>query len=167
MRKIQEIPGFRDYMVSNDGVIMFKQTLSPVPTRYDKDGYLRVTIRDNDGINRTRFVHRLVAITFIPNPDNKPQVNHKDGNKDNCSDWNLEWCTNKENSLHAINTGLNKGYKNINISKPILQINNGNIVAEYDSIGNAGKSTGCNPSNICKVLKGRMKTCGGFEWRYK
>lgn len=71
----------------------------------DKDGYLRVDIRQ-DGVIKTVKVHRIVAETFIPNPQNKPTVNHIDGNKLNNSVENLEWCTNKENILHSYNSGL-------------------------------------------------------------
>lgn len=67
----------------------------------DRDGYSIVQLHGN-----TRKVHRLVALTFLPNPDSLPQVNHIDGNKQNNSVTNLEWCTAAENSQHAINTGL-------------------------------------------------------------
>ena len=74
--------------------------------QYDRYGYLYVPLRNRD--NRKKFkVHRLVAEAFIPNPDNLPQINHIDGNKDNNKVENLEWCTNKYNVLHAHETGLN------------------------------------------------------------
>lgn len=67
----------------------------------DRDNYSIVQLHGN-----TRKVHRLVALTFLPNPDNLPQVNHIDGNKQNNSAANLEWCTAAENSQHAVSTGL-------------------------------------------------------------
>lgn len=80
---------------------------------FDKDGY-KMTSLTAEGIKTKVAVHRLVAIAFIPNPDNYPQVNHKDGNKvNNCVD-NLEWCNASQNNYHAYRLGLasNKGEKN-------------------------------------------------------
>lgn len=95
----------------------------------DKKGYLRVGIVIDGKLN-TRKVHRLVAQAFIPNPENKPQVNHIDGNKLNNDYRNLEWYTNKENANHAIKKGLfsfsagwNKGISNKKTTeKEVLEI---------------------------------------------
>lgn len=70
--------------------------------RKHTNGYLRVSL----GKENEHFVHRLVAKAFIPNPENKPYVNHKDGDKQNNKVGNLEWVTEKENSIHAFETGL-------------------------------------------------------------
>jgi len=72
-------------------------------------------------IKKTVKVHRLVALAFVPNIDNKPQVNHKDGNKLNNSADNLEWVTASENHQHAWDTGLNES-KRLAISKPVIDI---------------------------------------------
>jgi len=72
-----------------------------------KKGYPMVGIF-KDGVTKKAYIHRLVAQTFIPNPENKQQVNHKDGNKQNNTASNLEWCTQSENIQHAFKTGLNK-----------------------------------------------------------
>lgn len=162
---IKDIPGFNNYLATTDGLILHKNTLIQVNTRLDKDGYPRVTIEDNKGNKLTRFVHRLVAITFIPNPYNKPQVNHKDGNKLNSNVDNLEWVTNSENSAHAIDTGLNVGYKLLHKSIPIQQIKDGIVIKEYPSI-NSVRYDGFDVSNVNKCLKGRLKTYKGYEWRY-
>lgn len=69
------------------------------------NGYKRINTSHN-GINQRYLVHRLVAMTFIPNPENKPTVNHKDGNKLNNCVSNLEWCTYGEQMIHAYNTNL-------------------------------------------------------------
>ena len=66
---------------------------------YDKDGYLKITITNN-WKHKTHKIHRLVAEAFIPNPDNKPTINHIDGNKLNNSIDNLEWATRKEQTKH-------------------------------------------------------------------
>lgn len=78
-------------------------------------GYLGFTWYSN-GIRKSALIHRLVAQKYIPNPDNKPEVNHKDGNKKNNDVSNLEWCTSLENNRHAVETGLrnNKGENHVN-----------------------------------------------------
>jgi predicted DNA-binding protein YlxM (UPF0122 family) len=74
----------------------------------DKDGYFKVIFYDKQN-GKGYFVHRLVALAFIPNLENKLQVNHIDGNKQNCNLDNLEWVTSRENRIHAFKTGLQQG----------------------------------------------------------
>lgn len=86
------------------GPIMFKEKM--LLGCDDKDGYVRVSLRNSFGNKKTLKVHRIVAEAFIENPDSKPQVNHIDGNKKNNCVSNLEWCTCDENISHAIVSGL-------------------------------------------------------------
>lgn len=75
----------------------------------NEDGYLKVHITNKEkNINKVLFIHRLIAKTFISNPNNLPQINHKDGNKLNNCITNLEWCTNLYNQQHAWKNGLHK-----------------------------------------------------------
>ena len=102
----------KDYAVSNYGEVKSARRLKKedkkdfskwktIKPRYKKDGYTFVTIYDNDGMAHQYTIHRLVAIHFIPNPDNLPLVNHKDEVKDNNRVDNLEWATNKYNSTYG------------------------------------------------------------------
>ena len=160
--------------------------------RYSKKGYMVIDLVDATGKKKYRQVHRLVAITFIPNPENKPQINHIDGVKDNNTVTNLEWCTNQENHDHAVRMGLipkrvglkeyeRKGKKYRYKKKgglpgrkpiPVLQIDirTKEIIAEYPSLNDAARAVGCKSySNIrecCKGTYGRKTTCG-YEWRFK
>ena len=76
------------------------------PLTFQNSGYLRVNITDDNGKQHTKLIHRLVAEEHIPNPENKPQVNHKDGDKHNNHMDNLEWVTSSENARHAFDKGL-------------------------------------------------------------
>ena len=90
-----------DYIITEDGQIINAHNGHILKPQPNSKGYLRVSIG-----GKLQFVHRLVAEKYIPNPDNKEQVNYKDGNKLNNSVSNLEWVTNKENRNHAVKEGL-------------------------------------------------------------
>ena len=104
--KFYKIKGYEDYLISKSGKIysiIKRRLLKP----YDANGYYKVYLKDKR-LNKcvSVFLHRLIAIQFIPNPRNLPVVNHKDGNKKNNSIYNLEWCTEEYNHRHALETGL-------------------------------------------------------------
>lgn len=101
----RDVPGYDLYMCSPQGDIKNKHTGCLLKPAEDKDGYLKVVLVNESG-KHSIAVHRVVGFTYIPNPGNKPQINHIDGNKKNNSVNNLEWVTNKENILHAIKSGL-------------------------------------------------------------
>lgn len=126
----------------------------------DKKGYLYVNLyKDKEGSRY--YIHRLVAMAYISNPENLPQVNHKDENKANNCLQNLEWCDAKYN----INYG-NCITKISNSKKiPILQYTlDGEFIKEWPSATDVGKEV---KSFICKCLKGKNKTAYGYIWKYK
>lgn len=92
---------FSDYIVTKDGEIFSKRKNRLLKPQPNGKGYLRISIG-----GKLYFVHRLVAEQYVSNPENKPQVNHKDGNKLNNAADNLEWVTNLENRKHAVKNGL-------------------------------------------------------------
>lgn len=103
----KQIKDFNDYEVSEDGEVRSlkygKETI--LKGRFSKDGYLRYALRKNGKAYEFKG-HRLVAEAFIPNPENKPTINHINGDKTCNKKWNLEWATKKEQIQHAYKLGL-------------------------------------------------------------
>lgn len=171
-KAIEGTKGFIE--VSNEGRVrsLLRGTPRILKTSIDSKGYhrIRVTIeREKKGFK----LHREVAKAFIPNPYNKPQVNHKDGNKNNNSVSNLEWVTNKENVHHAIKNGMwvsvIEGSKRENESrkKPILAYRvKGDYPCTryYGSINEAEREIGSR--HITDVLKGKRKQVKGWSFEY-
>ena len=125
----------------------------------DKDGYLQVQLCKN-GIHKIAKIHRLVALHFIPNPNNLPQVNHKNEIKTCNEYWNLEWCDNKYNNNYGSKNDWNK--------KPIIQLDlSGNYIREFGSIIEAAKYINKNHSHISQGVSGKRKTAYGYIWKLK
>lgn len=122
----------------------------------DRTGYQRIGLRKNNHVVK-HLVHRLVAQTFIPNPDNKEQVNHVNEIKHDNRVLNLNWMTSLENR----NYGTARQRSADKRSKPIT-----NGVQVFKSIMEAERVTGVHNSNIVKCLKGERKTTGGYSWQY-
>ncbi len=95
-------------VVTSDGRV-FSRLGRELKQSQSNTGYLRVELW-SEGFGKKHSVHRLVALAFVPNPEGKPQVNHKDGDKQNNRFENLEWVTQSENQLHAYETGLQRGF---------------------------------------------------------
>jgi hypothetical protein len=151
------LKGFEhDYAISKSGKILSLLTDQYVNTSVDSNGYLKVTLW-SDGNRCTKRVHILVAEQFLPNPDNLPVVNHRDGNKQNPNVSNLEWCTYSENTQHAHDTGLIK-----KTSDKVVVRGDGRV---YRSLTDAAKDNNITKSAISKVINGSRKTAGGWTWK--
>ena len=120
-------------------------------------------------------VHRLVAMAFLPNPNNLPQVNHKDGNKQNNSVDNLEWCEQSDNMKHAYKNGLQIPSENqrkaiINTNKlkqkKVCQIKDGKIINTFSGISEASRQTKISISCISRCCNLKRKSTNGCEWRF-
>lgn len=121
---------------------------------YNAKGYSQICLTKNNN-KKTYKVHRLVAETFIPNPKNKTQVNHKDENKSNNNKDNLEWC----NCMYNIQYSL---------SKKVEQYDkNGNYIKTWDSLSSIAKEFNGYTTIISRCCKNKCKSAYGYVWRYK
>jgi len=179
-KDIKEFEGI--YQISNKGRLKsFKGDTNGrvLSNKNSKGGYLSVILRYGDKRRYTR-IHRLVAEAFIPNPLSKPQVNHKDGNKQNNRVQNLEWVTAKENVRHAVKHNPNI-IKNMNKYNQLIRPRiiqqytlEGKFVAYYWNAKEASDATGVCQRNILQVANkdefspGRTrKQAGGFIWKFR
>ncbi len=146
---------------SKNQVVPERILSTPVNSR----GYPIVMLR-NRGKKKSINVHRLVAMTFIPNPNRLPQVNHRDEDKCNNHVSNLEWCNSQYNNTYG--TAQNRSSRTKKI--PVLKCDDdGNVLAEYESALDAEKETGISRAHIsqsCRKVKYRTRA-GGFVWKYK
>lgn len=126
------------------------------------NGYQYYNISKN-GIGKSKRSHRLVAEAFIPNPQDKAEVNHKDGDKTNNRVENLEWMTKSENNLHAFRTHLRPPTNEKRVAQFTLD---GKLVATYRSGHEAARISNVCQGHICRACSGKFQQLGGFVWRY-
>ena len=179
MEEWKDIPGYEGfYQVSSYGRVRSVDRIdsenhfreSRIMVQNYLRGYARVGLRKGEG-QKMHFVHRLVANVFIPNPDNLPQVNHKDENPGNNFASNLEWCDTRYN--------INYGRRNRKVSEKMVgktntpgskqveqQTKSGEHLNTYKSLAEAERETGVLSENISAVCRGKQKTAGGFKWNY-
>lgn len=174
-----DIPGYEGkYIINSKGVVRSLKNNKGNPCNVilkHRNGTYPFVVLYMNGKRKTSSIHRLLAIAFIPNPENKSQVNHKDGDKWNFNLENLEWCTPQENIRHAIKMGLNVGPKNRARlfgkdnpnAKPVKQLDrvSGEVISRFDSLSGAvrGLGYGC-VSVIGRCANKKIKTAYGFHW---
>lgn len=170
--RVKSLERIRKQKGKNNSVIYHKYKEHIMNGYIENTGYLSVSL-----INKKHNIHRLVAEAFIPNSENKPQVNHIDGNKLNNCVNNLEWCTQRENIKHAWKIGLMQGALINTIENKIRA----KYVEQYDLDGNHIKTfigakeaekelkrdnINVSANNIRSVCVGKRKTAGGYVWKY-
>lgn len=175
----KKILDFPNYSVSNSGFVRNDRTGKIRALSLDTYGYPQTILTREGGIRKCAKVHRLVATAFIENPYNKPMINHIDGNKQNNSVNNLEWCTNQENQDHywrvidneehhkrRVESRKGKGLLSDNPNaKMVICVETQKI---YNTLKEAEIDTGTrytDISQVCHKVKGR-KTAGGFHWEF-
>lgn len=161
-----------EYLISNKGRLVslkygIKFIMSPTqePGRCGRPGYLATALRyPSRKKSLTIRIHVLVGLAFVPNPNNFKQINHKDGDKTNNNDWNIEWCSAKHNIRHSFDTGLNipkKGKESHMYDKGRKVSLNGIV---YNSVADCSRNCGVPRTSLCSELDGRMKTKIGIAY---
>lgn len=153
----KDIKGYPNYQISNMGRVWSKKRQIYLKHQLNQKGYHTVCLYAINGKVKRELVSRLVALHFVPNPNNYPCVNHKDENKDNNIETNLEWCSRSYN----INYGTRNEKASQKISKPIRCVETGVV---YKSGRDASLALGVDYSAVSHVINGRQKTLKGLHF---
>lgn len=150
-----------NYEISDTGEVRNTKTQKLLKQQTEQ-GYKCCTLSIEKKPKRFR-VHRLVALMFIDNPENKPYVNHIDGNRQNNKKENLEWATPSENSQHAVDAGLFYSAK----QTPVVQYSmDGDRMMTFNSLAEAERQTGVSHSKISACCNRTRRSAGDYQWRY-
>ena len=165
------INGFDGYEVSNYGQVRVSKTGLVLKHNLSQRGHHAVGLF-KDGKHYSRFVHKLVAEAFIPNPKHLPQINHKDEDKGNNRVENLEWCTARYNLTY---NGLREraGQTNRDRQKGVEMLNkDGEVLRQFNSVTDAAKYISLRKykvvaTGIVLACQGKLQTSHGYKWRYE
>lgn len=144
------------YQVSNIGRVWSIGSQKYITPYKEKAGYLSVHLVAKNGKTKKEYVHRLLAIAFIDNPDNLPEVHHIDANPTNNTISNLAWISHKNNLIQE--ERLEKIYKKVICIE---------TQESYNSVKDAAAAKGLRANHIGEVCNGKRKTCGGYHWRFE
>lgn len=161
----KKIDGFENYSVSNTGLVRNDTTGKLLKTFNQSTGYKIVHLYKNGKMKNFK-IHRLVALSFVPNANNEKCVNHKNGNKHDNRKENLEWCSYSQNNIHSYRFLGRSSSKAISAMtkaklKSVVCIETGKV---YESIKKAAEENRVYPGNISQCLSGKRNTAGNFHW---
>ena len=161
---ILDIQGYEGrYAITDDGRVWSYLTHKYLKPGRRPDGYLAVILSDQKGNRKNHYIHRLVAMAFIPNPLGLEEVNHKDEDKGNNSVENLEWISKIDNLSYGTRSArVGKGHE-----KPVegTNVKTGKII-RFPSEKEACKALGIERSTIERALNGRARTGAGYVWKF-
>lgn len=175
---IDTIEGYSAYHISKEGFVKSdgfitvdkngRKWIKPPSTLKgctSKNGYVNVLLRSDSGKLKRFYVHTLVGMLYVPNPDNHKTINHIDGNPNNNHYSNLEWCNQKRNMMHAYYEMNKKGY----VNRPIKQLSmQGEFIKLWPSVNMASKQLGLSSTAaIWQALTGRSSYAKGYKWKYQ
>ena len=155
---MKDISGYEGlYAVTSCGKVWSYRRNRFLKVRNKGDGYVKVTLTDRNGKAKDRSIHRLVAETYIPNPDKLPEVNHKNEDRAKNNVQNLEWCTRQYNTNYG--TRASKFIKTV--GKDVVCLETG---ISYESAGVAGRALGIHISTISRAIRCPNYTAKGYHW---
>lgn len=156
---MKDIKGYEGlYAITSCGKVWSYRRQNFKKASINNNGYYHITLC-KDGVKKDFLIHRLVAETYISNPEGKATVNHKDENKLNNSVNNLEWMTQAEQIIYGTRTARARK----SVSKPVFCVELNRV---FESVSIAAEYFGLFPSNISSCCRGRIKTSGGYHWEY-
>ena len=154
MKDLKGFEGF--YKITEDGYVFSNRSNKFLKSTIKPNGYVYLELNINGKVFYNR-VHRLVALTYINNPHNKPFVNHLDGVKSNNNYKNLEWCTGSENNLHAVESGISTYHFNVYIITDLKGLQH-KIIGSKDVL----KFTGISKNTLTKYVSSGQRTRTGY-----
>lgn len=153
-----EIRDFPQYLVSNHGRVYSVKTDTLLKARSSGWGYLQVMLSDGHNNQTTKSIHILVAEAFVPGWSDGLEPNHKDGNKENNHESNLEWATKRQNNVHALETGL-RGTRATPVSVEGMNLH-------FATVKECAEYFGTYPTTVSAVLNGRLNDWKGVRFIY-
>ena len=156
------VEDYYHYEVNNLGQVRHRKRQQILKPRANKGGYLYVNFKIN-GKNTNFAIHRLVAKAFLPNPNNFPEVNHKNSDTTDNRVENLEWCDSSYNLNYSYRKQENKDCR----GKVVVQYDKqGNLICEYPSLSSAAKAINGNMASISHCCHGITKSSSGYVWKF-
>lgn len=141
--------------------VFYGSVLTPI-TNKSRNNYCYISLK-KDGKKKNLLLHRLIAQAFIPNPENKNQINHKDYNPCNNAVNNLEWCDSKYNLNYSLCN--RKDQKGKHGRKVTAYDMSGNLIGSYNTVREAARQLNVYGQNICSILSGKNKWIKGYTFK--